>query len=205
MIAAPSLLIATSNPGKLREFRALVPVGVELLSLADLGLQAPEETGASFTENADLKALAAARASGLIALADDSGLEVDALDGAPGVFSARYAGEPTSDERNVEKLLADLRSLPAASRTARFRCAISVASTEGVLANGQGICEGEIAERARGSNGFGYDPVFLLSDGRTLAEYSSEEKNEISHRSKAIVSIAPALRSILEQLRTCNQ
>lgn len=202
---APRLLIATSNQGKLREFRALVPEGVELVALADLGLNAPEETGVTFAENADLKALAAAQASGLLALADDSGLEVDGLDGAPGVYSARYAGEPASDERNVELLLANLRKRTGAARSARFRCAISIASPGGVLARGEGRCEGEIAEQPRGSNGFGYDPVFLLPGGRTLAEYEPEEKNAISHRSNAIRMIGPKLRSILEHLRTNHQ
>jgi XTP/dITP diphosphohydrolase len=203
MTMAPRLLIATMNQGKLREFYALVPEGVELVTLADLGLNAPDETGDTFTENADLKALAAAQASGLIALADDSGLEVDALGGAPGVYSARYAGEPASDQRNVELLLANLRD--GASRSAHFTCAISIASPAGVLARGEGRCQGEIAKTPRGSHGFGYDPVFLLPDGRSLAEYEPEEKNRISHRSQAIKSIAPALRSILEQLRTNHQ
>jgi XTP/dITP diphosphohydrolase len=200
MTMAPRLLIATTNQGKLREFYALVPEGVQLVTLADLGLNAPEETGVTFTENAELKALAAAQGSGLVALADDSGLEVDALGGAPGVYSARYAGEPASDQRNVELLLANLGD--CAVRSAHFTCAISIASPTGILARGEGRCEGEIAESPRGSNGFGYDPVFLLPDGRTLAEYEPEEKNRISHRSRAIQSIAPALRSILEQLRT---
>jgi XTP/dITP diphosphohydrolase len=203
MILAPRLLIATTNQGKLREYYALVPEGVELVTLADLGLNAPEETGATFAENADLKALAAAQTSGLVALADDSGLEVDALGGAPGVYSARYAGEPVSDERNVKRLLANLGD--GDTRSAHFTCAISIASQTGILARGDGRCEGEIAEQPRGSNGFGYDPIFLLPDGRTLAELAPEEKNEISHRSRAIRSIAPALRSILEQLRTNHQ
>jgi XTP/dITP diphosphohydrolase len=203
MILAPRLLIATTNQGKLREYYALVPEGVELVTLADLGLNAPEETGATFAENADLKALAAAQTSGLVALADDSGLEVDALGGAPGVYSARYAGEPVSDERNVKRLLANLGD--GDTRSAHFTCAISIASQTGILARGDGRCEGDIAEQPRGSNGFGYDPIFLLPDGRTLAELAPEEKNEISHRSRAIRSIAPALRSILEQLRTNHQ
>ena len=203
MIVAPRLLIATTNQGKLREFYALVPEGVELVTLADLGLNAPEETGGTFAENADLKALAAAQASGLIALADDSGLEVDTLGGAPGVYSARYAGEPVSDERNIELLLANLRNHE--SRSAHFTCAISIASSTGILARSEGRCMGEIAQAPRGENGFGYDPVFMLPDGRTMAEYEPEEKNQISHRSHAIRAIAPALRSILEQIRTNHQ
>ncbi|MBN9065968.1 MAG: RdgB/HAM1 family non-canonical purine NTP pyrophosphatase [Rhizobiales bacterium] len=199
---APKLLIATSNQGKLREFRTLAPEGVELVSLVDLGLPSPEETGATFIENADLKALAAASASGLLALADDSGLEVDTLKGAPGVHSARFAGEPVSDSRNIDKLLVMLGSKNAADRSARFRCAVSVASPAGILARADGCCEGSIGYEPRGSHGFGYDPIFVLPDGRTMAELPPDEKNLISHRAKAIAAIGPALHAILENLRT---
>jgi XTP/dITP diphosphohydrolase len=201
MIVAPRLLIATSNQGKLREFLALVPEGVEVVSLGDLGLPAPDETGVTFTENADLKALDAAQRSGLLALADDSGLQVDALGGAPGVFSSRYTGEPPDDRRNLEKVIDELRAQPGAIRSARFRCAISIASPTGVLARSEGVCEGLIAGAPRGSNGFGYDPIFVLPDGRTLAEYRSEEKNRVSHRARAIAAITPVLRKLLDQAR----
>jgi len=201
MIVAPRMLIATSNQGKLREFLALVPEGNEFASLSDFDLFPPAETGMTFAENADIKALAAARGAHLIALADDSGLEIDALDGAPGVFSARYSGEPADDRRNLEKVLSELEARPGSARTARFRCAISIASTNGVLARSEGVCEGVIAAEARGSNGFGYDPIFLLPDGRTLAEHSTVEKNRVSHRAKAIAAITPDLRFILEQAR----
>lgn len=199
---APKLLIATTNRGKLREFLALAPAGVELVSLSDLGLPSPEETGATFVENADLKARAAAGASGLIALADDSGLEVDALNGAPGVRSARFAGEPTSDNRNVDRLLRELELAPSPERTARFRCAVSVASPAGILARAEGVCEGSIGLKRRGANGFGYDPVFVLPDGRTMAELRADEKNSMSHRARAIAAVGPTLRTILEELRT---
>jgi XTP/dITP diphosphohydrolase len=199
---APKLLIATSNQGKLREFRTLAPNGVELVSLADLGLPSPEETGSTFAENADLKALSAASTSGLLALADDSGLEVDALGGAPGVYSARYAGEPVSDSRNIDKLLRELDGLGPDKRSARFRCVVSIASPSGVLARADGSCEGSIGYAPRGDHGFGYDPVFVLPDGRTMAELPPAEKNLISHRAKAIAAIGPALRTILENLRT---
>jgi XTP/dITP diphosphohydrolase len=199
---APKLLIATANQGKLREFRSLALEGVELLSLADLGLPSPEETGTTLVENADLKARAAAGASGMLALADDSGLEVDALNGAPGVYSARFAGEPGCDDRNIDKLLRKLELGATRDRTARFRCAISVASPAGILARAEGVCEGSIGRTRRGSNGFGYDPVFVLADGRTMAELPTAEKNAISHRARAIAAISPALRTMLKELRT---
>lgn len=198
---APRMLIATSNQGKLREFRSLVPEDVVLVSLADLGLPSPDETGATFAENADLKAQFAAAKSGLLSMADDSGLEVDALGGAPGVYSARYAGEPSSDKRNIDKLLRKLEATSRARREARFWCAVSIASPEGVLARGAGQCEGVIGFEPRGTNGFGYDPIFVLPDGRTMAELPQDEKNVISHRAKALSAIRPALDSIIENLR----
>lgn len=199
---APRMLIATSNQGKLREFRSLAPENVVLVSLTDLGLPSPDETGSTLMENADLKALAGARASGLLTLADDSGLEVDALDGAPGIFSARYAGEPASDDRNIAKLLAELADIPEDRRVARFRCAISVARPDGIALRADGVCAGVIGRAPRGGNGFGYDPVFVLPDGRTMAELADDEKNLISHRARAIVAAAPMLRSMLEETRT---
>lgn len=199
---APKLLIATSNQGKLRDFRTLAPNGVELVSLADLGLPSPEETGSTFAENADLKAISAASNSGLLALADDSGLEVDALGGAPGAYSARYAGEPVSDSRNIDKLLRELVDAGPDERSARFRCVVTIASPSGILARAEGSCEGSIGFERRGVHGFGYDPIFLLPGGRTMAELPPTEKNLISHRAKAIAAIGPALRMILENLRT---
>jgi XTP/dITP diphosphohydrolase len=198
---APRLLIATSNQGKLREFRSLVPEGVVLVSLSDLRLASPEETGSTFAENAILKASAAASASGLLTLADDSGLEVEALGGAPGVYSARYAGEPVSDRRNCEKLLRDLASEPDGARAARFRCVVAIADRTGFLAQAEGVCEGKIGHEPRGDNGFGYDPIFVLPDGRTMAQLSSDEKNQTSHRAKALAAIGPELRALLGDSR----
>jgi XTP/dITP diphosphohydrolase len=153
----------------------------------------PPETGETFAENATVKAVEAARQAGILAIADDSGLEVDALGGAPGVRSARYAGEPPSDERNRQKLLAALANIPTEDRGARFRCVVALASPAGDVRIAEGVCDGAIARAARGTNGFGYDPIFLLASGRTMAELSSEEKNQISHRAQAYQNILPSL------------
>jgi XTP/dITP diphosphohydrolase len=145
-----------------------------------------EETGETFRDNAILKANAFARSAGLPALADDSGLEVDALGGAPGVRSARYAGPGASDADRIALLLRNLAHVPAAQRQARFRCTMALATPEGLVGTVDGTCEGEIAFAPRGSNGFGYDPVFLLPHlGRTMAELRDEEKHAISHRGRA--------------------
>jgi len=196
------LVIATKNPGKAREMaRALVGVLYEIVSLADYP-DAPEvvETGATFIENAILKATAYAGYTGELTLADDSGLEVDALDGAPGVLSSRFA--PTDLERN-SKLLALLKDVPDGSRTARFRCAVAIAEPSPPLTKGgpggvqtcEGTVEGVIAREPKGTNGFGYDPVFYLPDlGRHMAELTSSEKNAISHRGKALEKAKKMLR-----------
>src|SRR5688572_2178340 len=141
---SPRLLLASSNPGKIREIRALLPTDLAVVGLDDLGLPSPEETGATFRENADLKALSAARASGMLALADDSGLEVEALAGAPGVRSARFAGEPPDDARNRKALLSALSGLPKERRNARFVCAVSVAAPGRIVASGEGVVTGTI-------------------------------------------------------------
>jgi XTP/dITP diphosphohydrolase len=189
----PQLLVASSNPGKLREIRALLPTDVAVLSLEDVGLESPEETGATFRENADLKALYAARASGILALADDSGLEVEALAGQPGVRSARFAGEPPDDARNRQALLTALSGIPNERRDARFVCAVTIATPEGVVGTSQGVVNGTILDHERGARGFGYDALFLLPNGRTIAELLDEEKNAVSHRSVAIRTILPEL------------
>jgi len=191
------LLVATSNPGKIRELRALLPAGLSVLSLEDLGLRSPEETGATLRENAELKALYAARGSGMPSFADDSGWEVDALGGAPGVRSARFAGEPADEEKNRRALLDALSDVPARSRGARFVCAISVASPSGLLWTSEGTLNGTILDHERGSGGFGYDSLFLLDDGRTVAELLDEEKNAVSHRSVAIKAILPKLEEAI--------
>ncbi len=194
------LLIATHNPGKVREYRELLrdlPVRLTFLDEVGIDDEVPE-TGRTFEENAVQKALAYARRSGLLTLADDSGLEVDALGGAPGVHSARYAGPHATDEDRIRKLLDALRGVPPERRTARFRCVIAVATPEGDLITAEGRVEGRIAEAPRGHHGFGYDPVFYLPDlGKTMAELPPEEKNRLSHRARAAEAIKPKLRAWL--------
>lgn len=196
----PKLLIATNNAGKWQEYALLLAdLPIALASPVDEGLVSPvEEHGTTFAENAILKARAYCRLSGLPALADDSGLEVDALDGAPGIYSARYAGEGVSDADRYNKLLAALSDLPAERRSARFRCVIALALPDGTLLTAEGTCEGIIATAPRGEHGFGYDPIFYLPAlGCTMAELSPEVKNRISHRARAVMSIKPALRRLL--------
>lgn len=193
------LLIATNNFGKLNEFVTLFgSLPARLVSPADLGLELEvAETGASYDQNARLKAEAFARASGRIAIGDDSGLEVDALGGAPGLYSARYAGPGASDADRRAKLLHELRQVPV-PRPARFRCAIAVARPAGQIEIFEGTCEGEISLDERGSNGFGYDPVFFLPDyQRTLAELPAEVKNRISHRGRAAQAARPYLAELI--------
>jgi XTP/dITP diphosphohydrolase len=188
--AARRVVLATGNPGKLREFAELLgPLGIELLPQSRFGIEPPEETGETFVANALLKARHAAARSGLPAMADDSGLEVDALGGAPGVRSARYAGEGAGDAANVAKLLAALRNVDAAARGARFRCVIALVRTADDPAPllGSGCWEGRILPAARGSGGFGYDPVFAPSgELRSVAELTATEKHAQSHRGAAL-------------------
>ncbi|MDI6843754.1 MAG: XTP/dITP diphosphatase [Anaerosomatales bacterium] len=194
------VVAASNNEGKLREIRhVLEPLGWEVLRASDVGGAAPdvEETGATFLENALLKARAYAETFDCVALADDSGLEVDALGGAPGVRSARYAGEPSDDAANNAKLLAELAEVPASERTARFRCVVALVWPDGRVLAADGVCEGSIGFEPRGSGGFGYDPLFLpdATPGRTMGELSPDEKSAISHRGSAL----RALREALEQ------
>jgi XTP/dITP diphosphohydrolase len=192
-----TLLLATSNPHKLEEFRAIFSdLPLRLLTLNDLQLgNEVEETGTTFAENAELKARTYARASGMLTLADDSGLEIDALGGAPGVQSARYLGRETSYAERFRRILEQLKGLPMEQRTARFRCAIALAEPSGYTRIVDGVIEGVIAVSPRGKNGFGYDPIFyLLEFGKTLAELAPEHKNRISHRARA----AQAARKLLE-------
>lgn len=193
------IALATTNPGKIKEFRALLPGNVEVVSLAELGLEGPEETGLTFAENAAIKSIALSRNVRLLVVADDSGLEVDALNGEPGVRSARYAGEPANDQRNIEKLLNAMSNVVEPYRRARFHCAVSVAWDGTELLRSTGICEGSIGDAPRGSNGFGYDPVFVLPSGRTMAENTAEEKNQISHRSRAFRAVAESLRALIDE------
>jgi len=193
------LLVATNNPGKVREYEALLtglPLTLTYLAKEGVDIEV-EETGSTFAENARLKAAAYARASGLLTLADDSGLEVDALGGEPGTRSARYAGQGASDEDRYRLLLNKLEGLPWERRTARFRCVIAIATPQGEARTAEGTCEGGIAFDPRGEHGFGYDPVFYMPEhGQTMAELEPEVKNRISHRARA----AEGARRILQEL-----
>lgn len=195
------IVLATQNQGKVRELRELlVDEEIEVLSLLDIpGWEDVEENGVTFADNAALKAREAVRRTGLIALADDSGLEVDVLEGAPGVYSARYAGEPKDDERNIDKLLQLLEAIPEDKRTARFRCALVMTTPLGADYLTEGAVEGRILTKRRGSDGFGYDPVFYLPEfARTMAELTLTEKNTISHRAQAFRKVIPILRNLRE-------
>ena len=188
-------VLATFNRDKARELVPLLAeAGVILRTLADFpGAVSPEENGATLLDNARLKARAALAHTGLPAVADDTGLEVDALDGAPGVHAARFAGPGARYEDNVRLLLARLEGVPDALRTARFRTVCVAAFPDGREMIGEGTLEGRIRAAPRGSEGFGYDPVFELADGRTLAELSADAKNAISHRSRAVRDLAARL------------
>ncbi len=188
MDTKPQLLLATNNRGKQREYRELLrDIPFELVTPADLGVTlGAEETAATFEENAALKAVAAARQTGLLSLADDSGLEVDDLGGAPGPLSARYAGPDASDKDRIDLLLSRLKDIPARERSARFRCVIAVASPVGRVELFSGVCSGLISDTPRGAHGFGYDPIFFIPElGKTMAELTLEEKNKVSHRARA--------------------
>jgi len=188
-------VLATFNRDKARELEALLAdARVTLAPLADWpGASAPEETGSTLLENARLKARAALAQTGLPSIADDTGLEVDALGGAPGVHAARYAGAAASYADNVAKLLAALAGVPPARRAARFRTVCVAIHPGGREVVAEGVLEGRIRESARGTNGFGYDPVFELADGRSLAELSDAEKNADSHRARAVRALARGL------------
>jgi XTP/dITP diphosphohydrolase len=198
-VPAPTrrLVIATANPGKLREFRALLEgLPYETVSLASLNLPSPEETGTSFLENAILKARHAAALSGSAAVADDSGLEVDALGGAPGIYSARFAGAGADDAANNTKLMEQLHDVPDGARIARYRCAlVFVDSAHAAPLIAEAVWEGRILDAPRGLGGFGYDAYFWLpAFEKTAAELDADEKNRWSHR-------AVAMRSLREQLK----
>ncbi len=199
----PKLLLATGNKRKLEELRQLLTgVPFDIISPSDIGLNLDvHESGKTYATNARLKARAFAVASGLLTLADDSGLEVDALGGAPGVLSSRYAGPDASDSQRVAYLLSKLEGVPWEKRIARFRCVMAIALTNGEVRMCSGSCRGIITCEPRGSNGFGYDPVFYFSKlGKTMAELPSEIKNHISHRAKA----AARAKKILTELSTKN-
>ena len=186
------IVLATRNAGKVRELtRMLASHDVEVLSM-DSFPDVPDipETGDTFEENALLKACEVSRLTGLVAVADDSGLEVDALDGAPGVYSARYAGEDATDEKNVEKLLQALSSVPESERTARFVCVMAACSPDGEQITARGEWNGTIIDSPRGHNGFGYDPIFVDPElEQTNAELDPDVKNARSHRGKALAKL----------------
>jgi XTP/dITP diphosphohydrolase len=193
----PTMALATHNRGKLREFRALLaPAGWEVIGLSDLSIDKEmEETGSSFAESARMKALEYSRDTDLPVLADDSGLEVCALEGRPGVKSARYAGPGASDSDRVHKLLAELNR-KGAPRSARFVCALALAQWGVLLFEAEGECRGEIAAEPRGGRGFGYDPVFVVPElGQTFAELDEDVKNRCSHRARAVAALLSKLSS----------
>ena len=193
----PKLLLATNNEGKAREYRSLLEgVPFELVTPAEVGISTEvAEVGKSFEENARLKATTLAAESGLLSLADDSGLEVEALGGEPGMLSARYAGEGASDEDRVSYLLTKLEGVPQEKRTARFRCVIAIATPEGGVELCSGECDGVIAFEPVGEGGFGYDPIFYLPEmKKTMAELSPETKNRISHRGRAAAKARELLK-----------
>ncbi|MHB0876791.1 MAG: XTP/dITP diphosphatase [Anaerolineae bacterium] len=193
------VLLASENQGKLEEFRQILgELGIEVVSPSEVGLRLDVvEDGATFAENAITKARAYAAASGLPVVADDSGLEVDALGGRPGVFSARYAGEGANDAARRRKLLAEMAGVPDGQRQARFRCAVALV-WQGAVYTTEGTIEGVIIDEERGTGGFGYDPIFLVPElGRTLAELPAADKNAISHRGKAARAMAAVLAGLL--------
>jgi len=193
------LIVATKNPGKVRELRALLADLPLDLQPAD-ALPDVEETGTSFVENAELKARAAAEWAGEWALGEDSGLEVDALDGAPGIYSNRFAGENTTEESRNRRLLELLDGVPAERRTCRYRAAVAIAAPDGRVWVTEGACEGRLLEAPRGEGGFGYDPLFYVSEHRkTMAELPPEVKNRISHRGRALAAQRPLLERLLGQ------
>lgn len=197
------VIIATKNPGKAREFEHIfAPRGIEVKTLLDYPeMEDVEETGTTFEENAALKAEAVSKQLNKMVIGDDSGLIVDALEGRPGIYSARYAGEePKDDQKNLEKVLNELQGVPEENRTARFYCALAVAWPGNETITVSGTCEGRILEEQRGTNGFGYDPVFYVPEkGCAMAELSSNEKNKISHRANALKKLEGILDSIVER------
>ena len=194
------LVLASKNPGKLREMREILQgLGIEVISETEAGVDVEvEETGSTFAENACLKAGAVAKASDLPAIADDSGLCVDALNGAPGVYSARYGGEGLDDKGRYMLLLSSLRGAP--TRAAHFACAVACAFPNGDTLTAEGRCDGSIAYAPLGEGGFGYDPVFLLpGTGKTFGQLTQEEKSAVSHRGRALKDFAGKLEAYLKK------
>lgn len=194
------ILVATNNKGKVRDFEQLFkPHGIEVISLKDLNEPIEvEETGTTFEENAILKAEETAKILGKWVISDDSGLEIDALNGEPGVFSARYAGEPKDDEANIDKALNGLKDIPEGSRDARFRCVLAIAGPGIETKTFSGSCDGSILFERHGENGFGYDPIFYVpSEGKAMAELTPAEKAAISHRGVAMRKFEKELPNLI--------
>ena len=201
------ILVATTNPGKITELKACLGSGFKWMSLTDFeGIVEIDEDGRTFAENAQKKAAGYAKATGFWTIADDSGLVIDALEGAPGVKSARFSGDKLDgsdrtliDHRNIAKVLELLKNVPGEKRTARFVCSLCLASPERKIVETQGILEGLIADREIGTNGFGYDPIFYVPHlDKTVAQLTADQKNAISHRGKAIRKLKPMLTEILK-------
>lgn len=197
MSGLPRLVLASNNPGKAREFRDLLGGRVEIVSMFDLGLESPPETESTFLGNATIKALYLHERTGEVTIADDSGLVIDALGGRPGVYSARYAGDHGDDAANRALVLEQLGSTPDSERTARFVADIVVVDRAGTVSSVEGVCEGSIGREERGTNGFGYDSLFVLPSGQTMAELAPLEKSLISHRGDAVRQILPELEAAL--------
>lgn len=198
------VIIATNNAGKAKDFEALFkPLGIKVFTLNDIeGEIDVEETGETFEANAILKAETVAALLGKIVIADDSGLEIDSLEGAPGVYSARFAGPGKNDNENIEKVLAEMEAVPEKNRSARFRCVLAVAGPGIMTETFSGSCEGVILSERRGTNGFGYDPIFFVPEkNRTMAELTAEEKSEISHRGDALSKLQIKLPQLMNDAR----
>ncbi|HZP26331.1 MAG TPA: RdgB/HAM1 family non-canonical purine NTP pyrophosphatase [Dehalococcoidia bacterium] len=203
MTSWPRILLATNNPGKLVELRVILSSpDWKLVSPAEIDIElSTVENGSSYAENATIKAVEGAAAGSLLTLADDSGIEIDALGGAPGYLSARYLGETASYEERFRAILGELAGLPAPQRSARFRCVIAIARPgDGAVRTVEGVCEGLIAETPQGDAGFGYDPIFYLPDlGKTMAQLTPEEKNAVSHRARAARAALPILKELTNE------
>lgn len=196
------ILIATKNIGKVNEFKALFSqMGIEVKSLLDFPeVTDVEETGSSFVENAVLKAEAISTQFNEIVIADDSGLTIDVLNGRPGIFSARYAGEEKNDQANNKKVLSELAGVPFKKRKAHFQCALAVAFPQKETITVEGVCDGYITEEPIGNNGFGYDPIFFIVEkNKTMAQLTKEEKNKISHRALALAKLSKMLEMHMKE------
>jgi XTP/dITP diphosphohydrolase len=203
-----TFIIATNNEKKLIELkRILEPLGIDVKtsSQAGINLDDVEETGKTFAENARLKAQSAAKLTKHSVIADDSGLCVDALNGAPGIYTARYSGEKATSERNIEKLLNELNGVPFDERTAHFTTSICCILNDGTEITAEGSCFGKIGLSTKGENGFGYDPVFFIDDGRSFAQLSNEEKDKISHRGNALRELQKKLKIYFKENKNVKQ